>query len=212
MQRKVNSAFVQHSKARGDARAFEIRDEKYLRVSERTLKGGRHYHLHLAVLEPWPRRHRRIAWRWLAGTLGFGTGAAGIALALTNGLGRASMGTMIASLALCTVASLGSLLMFLYRSPNLAEFRSRHGNCVLFSLMHRRPDRKSYEAFVAELTERILEASRAVRLTREQMLAAELKTLRRLTGEGVLQEADYAAAKRRIFTLHDTGAAPQTPD
>lgn len=208
MQKTVNTTLVQRSKVRGEAYAFEIHDKHYLRVSAHTLLGSKRYHLHLAVLEPWPRRHRRVAWRWLAATLGFGAASAGILLVLMKHAEAAGTGLLASLLALSAVACLAALLMFLYRSPNVAEFHSRHGNCVLVSLMHRRPDRKSYEAFIAELTERILAASGAMRLSRAQILAAELKTLRRLTGESVLREADYAAAKRRIFELHDTTTAP----
>lgn len=206
MQGTVNPALIQRSTTRGDARAFEIHNDKYLRVSTQTLRGRKQFHINLAVLEPRPRQHRRLAWRWLGAAAASGLVAGGTLLAVQRG---GPTTALLALLLLSALATLGALLTFIYRSPNVAEFRSRHGNCVLFSLMHRRPDRQRYEAFVHELTERIAETARTLRLSHSQMLAGELKTLRRLTDEGVLTETEYAAAKQRIFRLHDRPPAAE---
>jgi hypothetical protein len=98
--------------------------------------------------------------------------------------------------------ALGSLIFFIYQSPNVTEFRSRYGNCSLLRLFYNKPDSESFRHFVAELRTRILAASQAVTLDKQQMLSIELKELRRLADEGVLSQEQYRRAHQRIMRMH----------
>ena len=91
--------------------------------------------------------------------------------------------------------------MFLYRSPNVVEFRSRYGGCVLISLLHNTPNKKEVDNFAEELKNRILAATHSVNIDQHQMLAIELKELRRLATESILSDMDYVMAKNRIFKM-----------
>jgi hypothetical protein len=93
---------------------------------------------------------------------------------------------------------LGSLLMFLYRSPNVTEFRSRYCGCVLVGLLYSNPNKEQFNKFVDELKNRILAASQSVRIDKHRMLINEITKLRRLRNENIITERDYVAASRRI--------------
>ena len=65
MPKHSNRLLVQCSQAKGEERLFEIYNDKFIKVSTRSLVENRSYHLNLSMLEPWPARQRKIAWRWL---------------------------------------------------------------------------------------------------------------------------------------------------
>jgi hypothetical protein len=88
--------------------------------------------------------------------------------------------------------------VYLYRSPNVTEFRSRYCGCVLISLLYANPGKEVFDQFVDELKQRILLASQQVRVDKHRMLINEITKLRRLRNDGIISEREYVAASRRI--------------
>lgn len=202
MQKTVNNVLRQHNQAIADERTFEVYNEKYLKVSGRNLLGEFKYHLNLSMMEPWPVRHRMVAWRWLLGVVYFGISAtAFIAYSIyrpeLNLIGR-----VLPFIVVFLLLTLACLVMFLFRSPNVMEFRSRYGGIALINLLYNKPDRDEFKEFVEEIKNRILWASQQLKIDKKQMLAIELKEIRRLVDEGALREQDYARAKARIMSMH----------
>ncbi len=201
----ADRVLVQKSTATGEERGFEIYNRKYLRVSCRGLRSKRRYDLHLAMLEPWPIRHRRISWRWLGIVLILAAASGGAGWYIYASGRQVDLSLWVPVLAGLVFFTLGALVMFVVHSPNVTEFRSRYGGCVLVSLFYGKPARRQFQEFVEELKNRILAASQELAVDKSQMLAIELKELRRLAGEGAITDADYARAKERIFRLHGSG-------
>ena len=199
MSEKVtNRVFIQRNQATGEERTFEIFNDKYIQITTRELLRERSYHLNLSMLEPWPSRQRSISWRWMMSLIYFGF-ATIVYLAYIIQMSNAdAVGRFIPFILIFTLLTLGSILMFLYRSPNVMVFRSRYCGVVLISLFLNNPGKDEFKSFVEELKVRILSASQAVRIDKNQMLFNEITKLRRLTNEGVLGEDDYERAKRRI--------------
>lgn len=196
--RTVNRSMVQTSKAKGETRTFEIYDDKFIDVTIDNLFGQKNYQLNLCMLEPWPVRNRDISWRWLLSMVYFAIAAIAYGVYLYQHLSGDILSRLIPFIVIFILLLLGSLLMFLYRSPNVTEFRSRYCGCVLISLLYANPDKESFDQFVEEIKQRILLASQQVRIDKHRMLINEITKLRRLRNDGIISEREYVAASKRI--------------
>lgn len=194
----INRILVQVSRAKGERRTFRIYDEKFIDVTIDNIFGEKSYNLNLCLLEPWPVRNRDISWRWLLAMVYFAIAAVVYGVYLYHHPDSDMLSRLIPFIVIFILLMLGALLMFLYRSPNVTEFRSRYCGCVLISLLYGNPDQASFEQFVDELKQRILYASQNVRIDKHRMLINEITKLQRLRNEGVISERDYIAASRRI--------------
>jgi hypothetical protein len=196
--RTINRTMVQVSRAKGETRTFQIYDDKFLDVTIDNLFGQKNYQLNLCMLEPWPVRNREISWRWLLSMVYFAFAAVAYMIYLINHPTGDMLSRLIPFFVIFILLMLGSLLMFLYRSPNVTEFRSRYCGCVLISLLYANPSKEQFNLFVEELKNRILAASQAVRIDKHRMLINEITKLRRLRNDGIITEREYVAASRRI--------------
>jgi len=197
-QRTVNKSMVQVSKTKGETRSFKIYDDKFIDITIDNIFGQKNYQLNLCMLEPWPVRNRDISWRWLMSMVYFGIAAVAYGVYLVNHPEGEMLSRLIPFIVIFILLLLGSLLMFLYRSPNVTEFRSRYCGCVLISLLYANPGKEAFDQFVDELKQRILLASQQVRIDKHRMLINEITKLRRLRNDGVISEREYVAASRRI--------------
>ncbi len=200
--KNINRVMVQESRFKGEVRRFEIYNDKFIKINIHNVFGDKAYHLNMGMLEPWPSLHRRISWRWLLGVSYFSLATVIYVIYLYQHSDNDSLGRLIPFVTLFVLLALAALLMFLYQSPNVMEFRSRYGNCVLIRLLKNRPNKQEFRHFSDELKTRVLAASQVVPFNKKQMLAIELNELRRLTDEGVLLEQEYQQAKDRVMSMH----------
>ena len=198
----INRVMVQESPIKGEVRRFEIYNDKFIKINIQNVFGNKTYHLNMGMLEPWPSLHRRISWRWLLGLSYFSLATVIYVIYLSQHSNNETLGQLIPFITLFMVLALAALLMFLYQSPNVMEFRSRYGNCVLIRLLKNQPSKQEFRHFTDELKTRVLAASQVVTFNKKQMLAIELNELRRLTDEGVLLEDEYQRAKDRVMKMH----------
>jgi hypothetical protein len=198
----INRVMVQESPIKGEVRRFEIYNDKFIKINIQNVFGNKTYHLNMGMLEPWPSLHRRISWRWLLGLSYFSLATVIYVIYLSQHSNNETLGQLIPFITLFLVLALAALLMFLYQSPNVMEFRSRYGNCVLIRLLKNQPSKQEFRHFTDELKTRVLAASQVVTFNKKQMLAIELNELRRLTDEGVLLEDEYQRAKDRVMKMH----------
>ena len=202
MARKhVNRVMVQESRFKGEVRRFEIYNDKFIKINIRNVFGDKTYHVNMGMLEPWPTLHRRISWRWLLGLSYFGLATLIYGIYLYLHPDNETIGQLIPFITLLLLLALAALLMFLYSSPNVMEFRSRYGNCPLIGLLKNNPNKQEFRHFSDELKTRVLAASQVVTFNKKQMLEIELKELRRLTDEGILLEQEYQQAKERVTNM-----------
>jgi len=203
MARKhVNRVMVQESRFKGEVRRFEIYNDKFIKINIRNVFGDKTYHVNMGMLEPWPTLHRRISWRWLLGLSYFGLATLIFGIYLYLHPDNETIGRLIPFITLLLLLALAALLMFLYSSPNVMEFRSRYGNCPLIGLLKNNPNKQEFRHFTDELKTRVLAASQVVTFNKKQMLDIELKELRRLTDEGILLEQEYQQARERVTNMH----------
>jgi len=197
----INRVLFQESSLTGEIRRFEIYNDKFIKVHINNVFGETTYHLNLGMLEPWPVMYRRIAWRWVLGLAYFGLATLIFSGYLYLHPTAETLGRLIPFIALFIILTLGALLMFLYQSPSVLEFRSRYGGCPLLGILKDRPDQKEFRHFTDELKTRALAASQVIRLDKKQMRDIELKELRRLAEIGVLDESDFERARMRMQQL-----------
>lgn len=192
---------VQESRFKGEVRRFEIYNDKFIKISIHNVFGDKTYHVNMGMLEPWPTFHRRISWRWLLGLSYFGLAAIIFGIYLYLHPDNETIGRLIPFITLLILLALAALLMFLYSSPDVMEFRSRYGNCPLISLLKNNPTKQQFRHFADELKTRVLAASQVVTFNKKQMLDIELKELRRLTDQGIVLEQDFLQAKERVTNM-----------
>jgi hypothetical protein len=200
-RKNVNRVMVQESRFKGEVRRFEIYNDKFIKINIRNVFGDKTYHVNMGMLEPWPTLHRRISWRWLLGLSYFGLATLIYGIYLYLHPDNETIGRLIPFITLLLLLALAALLMFLYSSPNVMEFRSRYGYCPLIGLLKNNPNKQEFRHFTDELKTRVLAASQVVTFNKKQMLDIELKELRRLTDEGILLEQEYQQAKERVTNM-----------
>jgi len=198
MNKTINRILVQESRFKGEVRKFEIYNEKFVRIVIDNVFGNRTYHVNMGLLEPWPIMHRHISWRWLLALGYFSLATLVYSIYLVQHLDAATASRLLPFIIIFLLLALGALLMFLYASPSVLEFRSRYGNCPLISLLHNRPNEYEFKHFHNELKTRVLAASQAIKLDKQQILEIELAELQRLANKGAILEQDLDRARSRM--------------
>ena len=196
-----NSSLHQESNARGEKRIFEIYNNKFIKVTTNNFMSNKSYHLNLSMLAPWPVRHRNISWQWLLAVLYFSFTTLSYTGYLLYFQESGKLERLLPFIVIFLLLSLATFLMFLYRSPNVIEFKSRYGNCVALSLLYNNPNKKEFKDFIEEIKLRSLSASQAMKIDKSKMLSIEMNELRRLRNEGFITQDHYADAKARIIQV-----------
>ncbi len=199
--KRVNRVLLQESPFKGEVRRFEIYNDKFVKVEIRNVFGELAYHINMSLLEPWPVFHRQIAWPWLLAVIYFGTATLVYGFWLWRHPDGQTLARLLPFMVLFTLLTLGALLMFLYRSPNVLEFRSRYGGCPLIGLLNNKPDKAEFRHFRDELKTRVLAASQAITFDKRQMRSIELQELRRLNEQGAIDDIAFRKARDRAMRL-----------
>ena len=200
-EKTSNSSLHQESNARGEKRSFEIYNNKFIKVTTNNILNNRSYHLNLSLLAPWPVRHRNISWQWLLAVFYFSLTTLAYTAYLFYFQESSKLERLLPFVVIFLLLSLASFLMFLYQSPNVIEFKTRYGNCVVLSLLYNKPGRKEFKEFIEEIKLRSLSASQVVKIDKSQMLDIEMNELKRMRNEGVISQHHYAEAKGRILQI-----------
>ncbi len=193
----VNFEFEQSHKLRGMYRKLTIFNDAqcYQKIK---IKHRRKYkfRLSLAHLDPRPFRLRHIVWNWLYASLALWCGATAIVI---SGWFDSSSLMSVGVFAAVIVAALLTLLTFFYLSHDTVYFRSQFGKIRLFELANNNPDKDNFREFVNKIVVQINKSKAAKGMNQSQLLAAELKELRRLKDESIVPEGSYKKAKQLIF-------------
>lgn len=184
-----------------DKRRFEIKDGRYLFVDINKLKRNTNYQLDLVALEPKSKLRISIAWPWLvAAALVMLT--AYFALELLPQFFEVSLNDYAFPIKLGS-ASLAFLFLVLFVVTTCLErvFIAANTNFPLVRLLIGKPDRKSYQAFLTHLENRINTLSEHLKLDEQQRIAGELRMLRRLSKHDVISEKEYERFKTKLMKL-----------
>jgi hypothetical protein len=190
----VNFEFEQTSKLHGISRQFSIfNDSQCYQTVHQKHRRKRKFRLDLAFLDPRPFRVRNIAWKWLHVSLVLW--ALDALLIYTGSTSMIFLGITIG----LAVAATMTLLLFFYRSSDIVYFRSQYGKTRLMVLDYNKPDKESFCEFISNFAGQIKHSKTASNMNQSQLLANELKELRRLKDESIVAETSYEKAKRLMF-------------
>jgi hypothetical protein len=198
-----NNTLLQRGLFSGERR-FELKDGRYLFVDVKQLKRNKTYQLDLVALEPKSKFGFRINWPWLV--------AAAVVmlvhyflLQLLPHLFQISLDDYAFPLTLgLTSLAFIFLIVFIATSSIERVFVASNTNFPLIRLLVGKPDRKSYRAFLAQLETSIKSVSENIHLDKQQLLAGELRMMRRLTKNAILTEKQYEHIKARLMKLANT--------
>lgn len=201
-EKVINRKLVQKTSSNGEVRCFEIFNDHFIRAKKNTLLGEQSYILKINMLQPWPVHQRRFSCRWIMSLAYFSLTLLAYGAFIFLHPDAQIVQRLLPFVVVLLLLSLGSLLMFIYHSPNVMEFHSRYGNCALLHILHNKPNKKECRRFTDELKTRILLASQDVNLDKIQMLEFERQELTRLFEEGIIGKEHYAAAISRIDQIN----------
>ncbi len=186
-------------------RQFTLKNDRYLFIDVTALGRRLHYELDVLALDPRPRFRLIVAWRWIL--------VAALVLALEYPVLRYLLPNLdpegrYALTVIVVFALLAFIFIVLAFALSFREtvFVSRHARYPLVHLLHNRPDRARFRDFVQRLRTAIEQAGEQAGLNRQQWLAGEVKTLRRLSGKGVLRPGEYERLRTRLMKMTDEKA------
>ena len=200
--REVNTQFVQDSTVKGIRRTFTIFNGSQLHQTLQTFKHkqARPYRINLRYVSVEPARNRKFAWRCLM-AFAIGLALAAIPAAVWYFTQFKSDYLLVASL-LFAAASVISLLLFFYRTRDNYVYKSLVAGVPLIELDTNVPNMHAFDAFLSTLESYIRDVQKRAMSNRE-LLAGELKDLRRLKDAGMLSEEIYEQARTQIFRHKD---------
>ncbi|GEM_PF-1830294 len=179
-------------------RLFELFDHRFLRVRRTDGQSPlRDYAMDVAILAPagHPLHSSEPRWLWAAG-------AAALALLATmavllGGLAHPLLLLPLAGLllALCVVC----VTRFQRSRRHLLVFTSRYAAVPLVELLINQPEQASYTAFIAALGADIENRERSRELTPADLRAGELRSLRKLLEQQIIDPDTYTAAKQHLL-------------
>ncbi len=185
-------------------RRFVLKNDRYLFIDETAVGRQRSYELDVLALDGKPRFRLIVAWRWLlaaALTLAIEFPVLGHLLPQVDPEGNYALPVII----VFALTAFIFILLAFASSYRETVFRSRHGHWPLVRLLHDRPDSTRFRAFVQAITDACQTATDRAGLSRQQLLAGEIKTLRRLSRKGVLSNDDYERLRGRLMKMTDEG-------
>jgi heme/copper-type cytochrome/quinol oxidase subunit 4 len=200
--REINAEFVQDSTFKGIKRTFTLYNRSQIRQMLQSFKHKQSapYRINLRFVRLEPERNRQYAWRCL---LAFGIGLllSMLPVAIWYYTEFKSDYLLVASLLFCVTAVI-ALLLFFYRTRDTWVYKSLVAGVPLIELDNRKPNLHEFDAFMSKLEIHIRDAHMSDKNQRE-LLAGELKDLRRLKEAGMLSEATYEQARATIFRHKD---------
>ncbi len=178
---------------------FSLLRGRELEIARYAGRNKQVYRIDLLALRAPSERIVGVAWKWWLISLGsflltviFAWGLSslqqGIFVLIAGGFG------LLASLSLAALAW--------KKGSRQQVFYTRHSNIPLVTLHLGVPNKNEFQNFVSLLEEQIKALQQEFNLTRDQELAGELRTLRRLTNDGIISLHEYENSKEVLFQKH----------
>lgn len=184
---RLERTLTQRSRLHNRQRNFTLFNGHYLEMRESLRSRERRAIFNLAFMDPAPRRHRRVAWRWFIAT------AAALVLAVSMYFlaGVVAAGALLAAAVLIGFQALR-------RSRDQLVFFTNVGRVPAFALdLGLVGGRESRE--FAELVGERAEGAAVLLPAGRERLAVEMAEHRRLQESGAIGKRAYDKAKQRIF-------------
>ncbi len=201
MPAEITTTLRQQSRL-GQTREYHIIDDKEIRIVLSGKLKQKTVTLSLLALGEKSSYHIHFVWGWLFAALLVAAGLPGYFFAKQEfgfniGIDESILVVLIAVIALiCAV-------MFVFMLSRKRVFYSRNSHIPLFDIKVNNPTRRDYHQFLDLLNSYINKTRQFRQLSLEQQMAGELRMIRRLVSEDILNQRDYDRAKDRLFRLNN---------
>lgn len=198
--KKVNHQFRQESKLKGETREFTIFNDIQCYQKVKRKHAGKHkFRINLTFLDPHPKRDFIVADNWLI--IAAISAVFSFLLVYVNWFSQIKLSQTI--LSIMTVLSLSfcfiAFLIALLKTRDRIVLFSRYGNAPILEFINNNPDSQAFDEFMNNIRDHILQAQAGSRINTTDRLKLELKELRRLKSETVIDDTSYEQAKHKIL-------------
>ncbi len=183
-------------------RRFQLKDGRYLFIENHALRQHHEYELDVLALDPKPRFRLIVAWRWILMAILVLALEYPVLRYLLPSLDPDGQYALTVIIVFTLLAFIFIVLAFAY-SYRETVFVSRHAHWPLVHLLHNKPDKARFRRFVEAVREAIERNAEQAGLTRQQWLAGEVKTLRRLSRKGVVRGEEYERLRAKLMKMTD---------
>ena len=199
MATKIDTTLQQQSKT-GPPRELQIVDGKEIRIIIGNKPKQQAYSVQLLALADKSYIRLHIMWRWL--WLFAGCILALIGYWVVRSVFELSLGlyefSYVAGFSLLAILA---MVMFFLKLARKRVFVSRLARVRLFDILISNPNQCAYKAFLANINKSLSKVRQFWNLKPQHQVAGEMRMLRRLAEEGIIRQADYEQAKKKLFSL-----------
>lgn len=199
MSTEINARLIQQARFTG-TREYVIVNGKEIRIRMQGKFKQQLVAISLLALGEKSSYHIHFVWRWLILAIVGGMLLGGYFLASKfYGIGSDVIGFSV--IAISSIVVLLGLVLFGINISRKRIFYARNSHVPLFDILVSKPNLREYRDFLDSLQGYISKARQFWSLNTEQQLAGELRMIRRLVNEGILEQAQYDLAKERLFRI-----------
>ena len=183
---------------------IKLVDGRELQVVSKEHKTKHTYSVDILSLQDKSKKVIFIAWKWLVISVGFFLFTLFMLKILPHYLNDNKNLYLGIILFFGVVAGLLGLVQFWKHSSRKQIFYSRNANIPIIELSLGKPTKNSFSHFVNTVEQRIKKIRIHMDIAEDKQLIGEMKMLRRLSDEGVINNKLYEAAKAKLFKGFDS--------
>ncbi len=191
----TSSAALHQNKLFHGKNIFEIKPGSHIRVEQSKSSKKTKFDIDLIALSPDSRIQVNLAWHWMVAMV-----VALVAIVIVLALSRFITDEAMVQYTQYSIATLVALFfiflaLFFIFSNRKRIFMTRHSKLPVIEILISNPNKNSYSTFIDGLENEIIITCENRQLNPSQQRAGELKTLRRLSEQGVISKNEYEQSK-----------------
>ncbi len=178
---------------------FEIKSGSHISIEQLKTTKKIKFDIDLMALSPDSRIQVNLAWHWMMAMM-----ISLIVIVIVLAIMQFISDELVLEYTQYFIAVLVFLffiftVLFLIFSNRKRIFMTRHAGLPVIEILISNPNKNSYNSFVNNLENEIIIAVGNRQLNTKQQRAGELKTLRRLSLQGVISKSDYDESKHTLL-------------
>ncbi len=178
---------------------FIIKSGSHISIEQLKTRGKTKFDIDLIALSPDSRTQINLAWHWMVAMM-----ISLIAVVATLATSQFITDAIIIEykkyfLVLVVILFIIFTLLFLVFSNRKRVFTTRHSKLPIVEILISNPNRNSYKSFIDDLENEIIITCQNRQLDPKRQRAGELKTLRRLSEQGVISKSEYEQSKQILL-------------
>lgn len=178
---------------------FKIKQGSHISIELTRSRTKIKFDIDLIALSPDSRIEVTLAWRWMIAMM-----VSLVAIVIVMAISQFISDKVILSYTQYFIAVLVFLFfiftsLFLVFSSRKRIFMTRHAKLPVIEFLISNPNKKLYNSFIDGLENEIIITAENRQLNQKQQRAGELKTLRRLSEQGIITKNEYKESKYTLL-------------